>query len=300
MPLVRYNATRSLVTGVASGQEVIYALPARYAGQIRQHAVASTTRVSMSGRRENYHERTEDAWAVSTKPLTAAEADELVMFLDSVEHGEGFDFDPDVIQGPNVLVNPGFERGVVAPWEISGGASAFTVNSTAGMQVSGSYAGYATLTINVSAVLFQQPPSTSTFAAEAAQNWFVQGHAKRDESSLPNRNFQLTTRWGTSSDVLITEPTVATALSATSGYQRLLGIVVAPATTAKLRLRGLKAAPTNTDETGKWLFDDAILALLSAAPSWRTCELMQFGYSEPRESARDSMLTYQFSIVEVP
>jgi|SRR5690606_14037260 len=94
MPVVRFTATRSLIGGVSLNDPVTYDLPAAYAGMPRSRRLAKTTRVSMGGRRETYVDRTEVGYDVFTKPLTSTQRDALVMFLDSVEQGEEFEFAP--------------------------------------------------------------------------------------------------------------------------------------------------------------------------------------------------------------
>ena len=94
MPVIRFTATRSLIGGVSLNDTVTYDLPVRYAGMARSRRAVKTTRASMSGRRETYVDRTEVAYDVATKPLTPTQRDALVMFLDSVEEGEEFEFAP--------------------------------------------------------------------------------------------------------------------------------------------------------------------------------------------------------------
>lgn len=303
MPLVRYNATRSLTLGVAVGQQLVQAIPARYAGQIRQRSVVSNTRVSMSGRREHYFERGEDAWSISTKPLTETEAAELVMFLDSVEQGETFEFEPDVRLGRNLLINPGFETGNITGWSAFPGVGAFTVNSNPGLQVAGSYAGQATIAIHTSSsVIASQAALAGVNVAPISpgQVALFQGFAQRDESSLPNRNLILRSFFEDNAGSTLATAVLATASLSTVGYQFLNGVQTAVASSTRARLLWSKDAPHNTDEAGRWLLDEHRLQILSGVPSWRTCELAQFGYSEPRDLALDSLISYQLSIVEVP
>lgn len=94
MPTVQYTALRSLY-GVSSGVTVTYELPIRYAGMTPSKKNFGTTRVSMAGRRERYHERTERSYAMTTKPLTEPQYKQLKMFLDSCDREESFLFSPD-------------------------------------------------------------------------------------------------------------------------------------------------------------------------------------------------------------
>jgi hypothetical protein len=85
VPTVRYNL---------SGSTITYVLPVRYAGMVKTRTVSKTTRRSMSGRRETYYESSENSYAITTKPLTEAQSEQLVAFLEAVEAGETFSFAP--------------------------------------------------------------------------------------------------------------------------------------------------------------------------------------------------------------
>lgn len=103
MPVVRFTATRSLIGGVSLNDTVTYDVPARYAGMPRTKQVVKTTRVSMGGRRETYVDRKEVSYDIATKPLTATQRNALVMFLDSVENGEAFEFAPNNSAGDSPI-----------------------------------------------------------------------------------------------------------------------------------------------------------------------------------------------------
>lgn len=297
MPLVRYNATRSLTTGVAVGQQIVQAIPARYAGQTRQRSVISNTRVSMSGRRETYFERAEDAWSISTKPLTDVEQAELVMFLDSVERGETFEFEPDVTLSRNLLTNPGFETGNANGWQLLPGASSIGISSVAAYGQRALRVGLAT---NPDPFCVQTPAASPGVPIVAGQVALLQGLARADVDVTPNRDLRLMAFFDDSGGSGIGTTEIGVADNAASGYQLINGVVTAPASSAAVFLMWAKANPQNTDEAGNWRIDEHLLAILSATPSWRTCELAQFGYSEPRDPALDSMISYSLSIVEVP
>lgn len=94
MPTVRYTALRSLY-GAGSGDTVVLELPAKYAGMTVSKKTYGTTRVSMSGARERYHERAERVYSITTKPMPEDLYRKLRMFLDSVERSEAFSFSPD-------------------------------------------------------------------------------------------------------------------------------------------------------------------------------------------------------------
>lgn len=94
LPSVQYTALRSLYGGVASGTVVTLELPVRYAGMPVAKKTYGSTRVSMAGSRERYHERTERIYSITTKPIPEDLAARLRMFLDSVDESEAFQFSP--------------------------------------------------------------------------------------------------------------------------------------------------------------------------------------------------------------
>lgn len=110
MPTVRYTAQRSLIPGVTAGASRTYVLPVRYAGMSRNRAVFKNTRRSLSGRRETYYESVENSYQVSTKPLTAQQQALLVMFLDSVEQGETFEFAPTDSVFSDAITDGGYDE----------------------------------------------------------------------------------------------------------------------------------------------------------------------------------------------
>src|SRR5690606_13582016 len=103
MPVVRYMAKRSLISGVTEGDLITHDLPVAYAGMNRTRRVYATTRRALSGARETYHENSENSWDIRTPPLEQAEYAPLVMFLESVEAGEAFEFAPDGAAGDPVI-----------------------------------------------------------------------------------------------------------------------------------------------------------------------------------------------------
>lgn len=94
MPVVKYTARRSLVSGYSDGAEVTFDLPARYAGMPRSRQAFGHRRMSLSGQREAYYYRGETSYGVATYPLEAAKIADMRMFLDSVEEGQVFLFAP--------------------------------------------------------------------------------------------------------------------------------------------------------------------------------------------------------------
>lgn len=90
----RYVAARSLVAPTIAGDTVTFTLLIRQAGKQRSRAVYSNEHRAISGRRETYYEKGEQNWSLLTRPLTSTEAAQMVMFLDSVEDGRAFEFDP--------------------------------------------------------------------------------------------------------------------------------------------------------------------------------------------------------------
>lgn len=94
MASVRFTATRSLY-GASASESVTFELPIRYAGMTIAKKVMGTTRVSMGGLRERYHERVDRIYTFATKPMAEPLYKRLRMFLDSVEREESFLFSPD-------------------------------------------------------------------------------------------------------------------------------------------------------------------------------------------------------------
>jgi hypothetical protein len=95
MPSVRYVARRSLVPSIVTETTVTLVLRVRYAGMNRSRRVFKNVHRALSGRRETYYEKGERSWSIGTIPLTANDSANMVMFLDSVEDGQQFEFDPD-------------------------------------------------------------------------------------------------------------------------------------------------------------------------------------------------------------
>jgi hypothetical protein len=94
-PTVRYSAQRSLMSGVTQGTTVTLVLPIRWAGMTRSRRPFVHTRRSLGGIRETYRYNSESTYALSTLPLPPSQALNMKQFLDSVEDGQVFEFDPD-------------------------------------------------------------------------------------------------------------------------------------------------------------------------------------------------------------
>jgi hypothetical protein len=101
MPVVRYTARRSLVSPTVANDTVTYDLPLVYAGMTRARVPNVVRHRSLTGAQEAYYQSAQESWDCVTRPLfwatgtTVLQARYLAMFLDSVESGESFEFDPD-------------------------------------------------------------------------------------------------------------------------------------------------------------------------------------------------------------
>lgn len=92
MACVRYTATRSVIAGHTAG--VAYELNLQLSDLERQRNPAREQAVSIGGRRETIYHRAEITWRARTIPLSLTEVAAMREFLDSVEAGEQFEFDP--------------------------------------------------------------------------------------------------------------------------------------------------------------------------------------------------------------
>lgn len=89
---VTYTARRSLTSGHTAGS--LYGLDLTVAEKNRGRKVERATSRSLNGTIfTNYHHGA-TTWNITTTPLTATAADALREFLDSVEDGQVFGFDP--------------------------------------------------------------------------------------------------------------------------------------------------------------------------------------------------------------
>lgn len=111
MASVRYIAKRSLTGGVTASQTVTYELPIRYAGLSRTRQPQAITSRSLAGLRETYYYNAEQSWRCSSIPLSGFALEQLVMFLDSVEDGQEFEFDPEgAAAWREVYIEPGYDE----------------------------------------------------------------------------------------------------------------------------------------------------------------------------------------------
>ena len=104
MPVAIYTVRRSLVSPLTVGTQIVYVMPIAYAGKTRSREAFVTKHRSLSGLRAAYYQSADVAWDLTTIPLfwdSSPASDYLlgaqyvVMFLDSLESGEVFGFDPD-------------------------------------------------------------------------------------------------------------------------------------------------------------------------------------------------------------
>lgn len=92
MQAVQYEARRSLVSGHTAGG--LYILNLRVTSCDRKRDVERTQKRAMSGKTFTMYTRGDVVWSCETIPLKGADADEMREFLDSVEDGQVFQFDP--------------------------------------------------------------------------------------------------------------------------------------------------------------------------------------------------------------
>ncbi len=105
MAVVRYYATRSLTGGVTLAQQITRNLPLASPGGLnRSRQVFKSTKTSLARLRETIYLNGEVSWACQSIPLrglTQTQLD-LIMFLESVEAGESFEFSPYQIVGDTI------------------------------------------------------------------------------------------------------------------------------------------------------------------------------------------------------
>ena len=95
MPIVKFTAKRSLASGISLNDEVTMAVKLRRSdGLTRGRTVEAERRTSLGGRREMYYHRADVSWAAVSIPISGTDVARMVMFLDSVESAETFEFAP--------------------------------------------------------------------------------------------------------------------------------------------------------------------------------------------------------------
>lgn len=105
MPVVRYTATRSVVSPASPSEVIVFNLPIAYAGMTRSRLPNVVKHRSLTGAQAAYYHSVQYAWDIVTYPLLWAQgvrAADLEMFLDSVEGGEYFEFDPEGFAGGSI------------------------------------------------------------------------------------------------------------------------------------------------------------------------------------------------------
>lgn len=102
MAVVRYTAARSLTGGVTLGQTVTANLSLAALTRSRKANKISRSPIQRPGIRETIYYGYEIMWDAQSIPLTGSAALNLVMFLDSVESGAGFEFSPYQVVGDSI------------------------------------------------------------------------------------------------------------------------------------------------------------------------------------------------------
>lgn len=93
MPFAEYTARRALAPGHVAGNAYTLILPSLvYCDPVRERK--SSRQVSMSGRTETLWYFGKRGWRVRTEPVPLDEAGLLVEFLESIDDGQTFSFDP--------------------------------------------------------------------------------------------------------------------------------------------------------------------------------------------------------------
>lgn len=104
MAVVRYYALRSLTGGVTLNQQITRNLPLSTNGLTRDRSVFKSGHVSIARLRETLFYAAEVSWQCQSIPLrgTTQTQLDLVMFLDSVDRGEVFEFSPYQVVGDTI------------------------------------------------------------------------------------------------------------------------------------------------------------------------------------------------------
>lgn len=134
MAVVRYNATRALISGVSINDQVT--LDLELATLDPAHGVMRTVHISLAREREVIYDSEEDSWTAQSIPLAQGDADDLRMFLSSVQAGEAFEFAPYNRDGDSpldyvavVIGSDGYKEQRVSSARGGGGADDYFVYS---------------------------------------------------------------------------------------------------------------------------------------------------------------------------
>lgn len=92
------------------GETVELTLLVRYAGMTPNRSVSRTVHRALSGKRETWYERGDKGWVVGTRSLSPTEAEQVRMFLDSVEDGQTFTFHDGVTSHNVELDQEGYDE----------------------------------------------------------------------------------------------------------------------------------------------------------------------------------------------
>lgn len=114
MARVSYTAQRSLKAGVSAGTAVDFDF--NVSDLDRYTKTARSDRASLGGLRQVLRDRTDVGYRVQTLPVLEADFDDFRQFLDSVDGGEAFTFDPygtlasPVSPATSILVSTGYRE----------------------------------------------------------------------------------------------------------------------------------------------------------------------------------------------
>jgi hypothetical protein len=247
---------------------------------------------TLDGTPEGYLHALQSEYSITTDFIPLHERPVWRAFFSSVLNSETFAIDFDARQR---LGNPGFEGGNTSSWEVQAGGGSFAVNSNAGLQALGSYAGQVTLQINANTTVLLNPAFANSIVVTPGQSVLLQGLAKRDESSLPNRNLNLTPLMLNAGGGSLYSTAVGTALSSVTGYQLVNGTATVVALGVRLHADWFKSTPAATDEAGRWLVDEHLLAILS---SWTDVSLVDESVDEQQIGGVG--VRYRFRVKVVP
>lgn len=92
MARASYTAKRSLMSGVNENDSITYDFELSVID--RQAKPTRKTQIALGGAQETLRERTEMFWNVTTVPVLESDIENFRQFLDSVDGGETFLFDP--------------------------------------------------------------------------------------------------------------------------------------------------------------------------------------------------------------
>lgn len=134
MAYVTYTAKNSLKSGVTAGTSVTYNFDCQDIN--RKTKVYRSDKASQSGKREYLKTRTDVIYQITTLPVLEADFLNFRQFLDSVDGGESFTFDPYGTSGSPIspmvmsLESDGYDESRVSVRYISTSFSTLVISAT--------------------------------------------------------------------------------------------------------------------------------------------------------------------------